>query len=75
MEDQEREIEKILVRVATNYSEGIQDFECVGISIDDDFINLQMYDNEEEDLLSIKKDDVRVISSKRIYKDELEEGQ
>lgn len=70
MEEQEREIEKILVRVATSYSEGIQDFECVGISIDDDFINLQMYDTEEEDLLSIKKGDVRIISSKRIYKDE-----
>ena len=71
MEEQEREIEKIKVRLATNYSEGIQDFECVGISIDDDFINLQMYDTEEEDLLSIKKADVRIISSKRIYKDEV----
>jgi len=71
MEDREREIEKIKVRLATNYSEGIQDFECVGISIDDDFINLQMYDNEEEDLLSVKKSDVRLISSKRIYKDEV----
>jgi len=71
MEEQEREIEKIKVRLATAYSEGMQDFECVGISIDDDFINLQMYDTEEEDLLSIKKDDVRIISSKRIYKDEV----
>lgn len=65
----EKELEKLIVRIATHYSDGIQEFECLGVSIDEDFVNLQIYDNEIEDLVSIKKDDIRVISSKRIYKD------
>ncbi len=66
---EEREIEKLIVRLATTYSEGIQTFEASGINIDEDFINIVLYDNTDEDLLSIKKDDVRLISSKRIYKE------
>lgn len=65
----EKELEKLIVRIATQYSDGIQEFECLGVTIDEDFVNLQIYDNEIEDLVSIKKDDIRVISSKRIYKD------
>ncbi len=68
MED--REMDYLVVRVATTYSEGIQTFKSSGINIDDDFVNILLHENEEEDLLSIRKEDVRLISSKRVYKED-----
>lgn len=65
---EEKEIEKVIVRLVTNHSDGVRTVECRSVSIDDDFINMELYDNSEEDLLSIKKDLVQIISSKKIYK-------
>lgn len=66
---EEQEIEKIIVRVATTFDDNVQTFECVGVNIDDDFVNLVLLDNTTDDLLSIKKSEVIMISSKRIYKE------
>lgn len=65
----EREIEKIIVRVAITGDDRTYDFECAGVNMDDCFVNLILLDNTEEDLVSINKEHIKILSSKKIYKD------
>lgn len=72
MEENEKEIEFIRVfidTVETTDSGNKVTFklDCVGVNLDDKFINLQLKDSKDYDIVSIPLDTVTFLASKKFY--------